>query len=156
MATVGIAGKLLRVKFGDKYIKCQADATLNFTNNFDEDGGCKPTGDELVGEGSWIERVIDTQDWSVTVSARVFLDALAGSELTQADIIALNIAGNIDGEIEFLTTTGQHNQPNDIIITGPVVISSIALNAPYQGKATTDYEFQGNGQPTQSVIPVTT
>jgi|GEM_PF-2012911 Phage major tail protein 2. len=152
--SVGIAGKLLSVKFGDKRIKCQADCTLNFTNNYDEEEGCKPEGVTLVSEGTWIERTLNTQDWSVSVSQRMFLDDLGGASITPADIIALNIAGTVDAEIEVSTTPGQHNLENEYIVTGNVVIGSINLEAPITGKATAQYEFPGNGQPTQSLVPV--
>ncbi|WP_343321419.1 hypothetical protein [Sphingobacterium multivorum] len=154
MASVGIAGKLLRVKIGDKYFKCQADCTLNFTNNYDEEEGCKPSAETIQSEGTWIERTLNTQDWSVSVNQRMFLDDLAGAEVTPADIIAMNIAGNVNAEIEVCTTPGQHALENEYIVTGNVVIGSINLEAPITGKATAQYEFPGNGQPTQSLVPV--
>ncbi|MCY4781711.1 hypothetical protein ORI89_18820 [Sphingobacterium sp. UT-1RO-CII-1] len=150
----GIAGKLLRVKLGDKYIKCQADATATFTNTAVEEEDCKPDGSTLVTGGSWVNRdEAESQDWSLSVSSRVFLDALDGASVTQADLIAANIAGNLNFDVEFLTTPGQHNGENDLLISGNMFLSSISLNAVLTGKATTDIEFLGNGKPTQTVIP---
>ena len=149
-----VAGRLLRVKFNDKYIKCQLDATLTFTNNYEEEESCKPEDETLISDGDWVTRVLESQDHSLSVNSRLFLDALEGAALTQADLVALNIAGDVYGEAEFMTTPGQHNEANDLIITLPVVISSIELAAPGTGRATSSYEFQGNGKPTQSLIPV--
>ncbi len=149
-----VAGKLLRVKFNDKYISCQLDATLTFTNNFEEDEECKPEDTTVVAEGSWITRILESQDHSLSVNSRLFLDALGGASLTQADLIALNIAGDIYGEAEFSTTPGQHSEANNLVIVLPVVISSIELSAPRTGRAGTSIEFLGNGKPTQSMLPV--
>ena len=149
-----LAGKLLRVKFDDKYIKCQLDASLNFNNTFDEEGDCKPEDETLVGEGTWVTRALETQDFTLTVNHRLFLDALGGASLSQADLIALNISGNVYGEAEFLSTPGQHNEANNLVITLPVVISSIGLEAPATGRASGSIEFLGNGKPTQSILPV--
>lgn len=151
-----ISGKLLRVKFDDKYIKCQLDASLTFNNTFDEEANCKPEGTEEVSNSSWTTRILESQDTTVTVNHRLFLDALGGAALTQSDLIALNIDGNVDGELEFLTTPGQHNELNNLVLTIPVVISSIGLEAPATGRASGTIEFLGNGKPTQSLLPVTT
>lgn len=151
-----ISGKLLRLKFNDKYIKCQLDASVSLNNTFDEEADCKPEGTDLVSTSSYVTRILESQDTTVSTSYRLFLDALDGAALTQSDLIQLNIDGDVYGEVEFLTTPGQHNEPNNLVLTIPVVISSIGLEAPATGRASGTIEFLGNGKPTQSLLPVTT
>lgn len=149
-----VVGKLLRVKFDDKYIKCQLDSTLNFTNTFEEEEECKPEGTELVTDGTWVKRVLETQDSSITVNTRLFLDALGGASLTALDLVKLNIDGNVYGEAEFLSSPGQHSEANNVLIVLPVVLSSIELSSPNAGRATSTIDLQGNGKPTFSMLPV--
>ncbi|WP_293933139.1 hypothetical protein [Sphingobacterium sp. UBA6645] len=149
-----LAGKLLRVKFNDKYIKCQLDASLNFTNTFDEEGECKPEETTEVAEGTWVTRVLESQDHSITVNYRLFLDALGGASIGQADLVQLNIDGQVYGEAEWLTTPGQHSEANNQVIVLPVVISTLGLEAPATGRANGTLELLGNGKPTQSILPV--
>lgn len=149
----GIAGKLLRVKFGDKYIKCQLDATVNFTTNTTEDDPCKPDGESPEETARWIEREVDTQDWNVTVNHRSFLEEV-GAQLDQSDIIELIVDGNIYGTVEVLTTPGQHNNEEDVVLEGPVVITDFSWNLPASGKANSDLTLSGNGKPAYDRIPV--
>lgn len=152
----GIVGKLVRVKIGEKYIKCQSDCTVSFNNTFEEGGGCKPDGDDPVTEASFIDRILESQDVQVTVDARQFLDDLDGASLTQADIVAQNLTGDVSAELEVLTTPGQHSGDNEYLLTINSVISAIELSYPASGRATSSYTFLGDGTtPTQSVIPVT-
>lgn len=152
----GIAGKLMRVKLNDRFLACQLDCTVNFDNTFDEDeANCKPSTAELVTGGSWVERdEIDTQDWSVTVNVRSFLEAFDEEEMIEAELVQANIDGNLDMEVQICTTPGQHNYPFDRIIEGNVKIGSIALNLPESGKATADITLPGNGKPEQTMVPV--
>lgn len=148
----GIAGKLLRVKFDDKYIKCQLDATVNFITNTTEDDPCKPDGNTVEDTARWIEREVETQDLNITVNHRSFLDAV-GAELTQSDIIDLIVGGNLYGVAEVLTTPGQHNNDEDVILEVPVVITDFSWNLPASGKANSDLTLSGNGKPTYDRIP---
>src|SRR3546814_443336 len=138
----GISGKLLRVKFGDKYIQCQLDATLNMTVNTTEDEACKPSGETPETSTSWITNTVDSQGWNISVNAQAFLDTV-GTELTQADILELMVDGNLEGEAEFLSTPGQHNYPEDQLFEGTVLISDFSLNAPASGKANYDLSLLG-------------
>lgn len=150
-----IAGKYFRYKWNDKYIKCQGDVTFSVTNNFDEEEGCKPS--TANDESMFIERTLSSQDWTISVNTKVFLDALDGAELTIFDIIEDNAQGLVNGEGEFCTTPGQkHGGANNVIITGNMVLSSASIDALLSGRATSTIEFQGNGPYTQSMIPVTT
>lgn len=149
----GIAGKLLRVKFGDKYIKCQLDATVNFITNTTEDDPCKPDGTTPEETARWIEREVETQDFNITVNHRSFLEVV-GLELTQSDIIELIVAGNLYGVVEVLTTPGQHTNAEDVVLEGPVVITDFTWNLPASGKANSDLTLSGNGKPTYTRIPV--
>lgn len=153
----GIAGKLLRAKFGDKFIKCQADCNVSFTNTYDEDGGCKPTGSEKISNAAFVARILEAQDVQVTVDSAQFLDDLDGAELTQADLIALNLSGEVYGELEIATTPGQHDEDNEYILTIEVAISTIELAMPRSGRATSSFTFLGTGEtPTQELVPVST
>lgn len=148
----GISGKLLRVKFGDKYLQCQLDATLNVTVNTSEDETCKPSGATVESATSWITNTVDSVGWNISVNAKAFL-ATVGTELTQSDILELIVDGNLEGEAEFLTTPGQHNNPEDIVYEGNVIISNFSLNAPASGNANYDLDLLGQGKPTFTRIP---
>lgn len=152
----GISGRLLRVKLGDKFLKCQLDATLNFTNAYEEDTeGCKPSG-ATPEKGTWVTRDVDsvTQDWNLTVSARVFLDALAGSDIHQGDIMKLIVDGDLAVEVEFLTTTGQHTGATNMLFIGDGVIENFDLNAPVSGKADYTLTILGDDKPTYTQVAV--
>lgn len=151
----GISGKLLRVKFGDKYIQCQLDATLNILVNTSEDEACKPSGETVEDVDSWVTRTVDSRDWNITVNAQAFLDAV-GADMTQSDILELMVDGDLKGTAEFLTTPGQHTNPEDIVFEGPAVITNFSLNAPSSGKANYDLTLDGDGKPTFTRIPATT
>ena len=153
----GIAGKLLRVKIGDKYLRCQLDATLDFTNTFEEDEACKPEVTGSVPAGTWVERDASeaTQDWSISVSARAFLDVLEGDSLHQGDIMALIVDGDLSVEVEFLSTPGQHSHAADMLFEGTGLIENFSLSAPVTGKATYDLDIVSAGKPTITNIPVT-
>lgn len=151
----GISGKLLRVKFGDKYLQCQLDATLNLLTNTSEDEACKPSGETPETATSWVTRTVDSQDWNISVNAQAFLD-IVGAELAQSDILELIVDGDLEGTAEFLTTPGQHNNAEDIIFEGPVIIENFSLNAPATGKANYDLDLSGNGKPTFTRIPAGT
>lgn len=151
----GISGKLLRVKFADKYLKCQLDATLNLTVNTTEDEACKPDGDTPETSASWVSNTVDSQGWNISVNSQAFLDAV-DDQLTQADILELMVEGNLEGEVEFLSTPGQHNYPEDQLFEGTVLISNFSLNAPSSGVANYDLDLIGQGQPTFTRIPATT
>lgn len=149
------AGKYFRFKWNEKFIKCQGDVTFNVTNTFDEEESCKPSTAE--DDSLFVERTLSSQDWGVTVNTKVFLDALAGVELTVFDITDANSKGDVYGEGEFCTTPGQkHGGANNVLITGNMVISSASIDALLSGRATSTIEFQGNGPYTQTLIPVTT
>lgn len=150
-----ISGKLLRVKFKDKYLKCQLDATLNMVINSSEDDPCKPDGDTVEGVNEWVQRTVDSQDWNITVNARAFLDEV-GTQLDQNDLLEMIVDGDLFGDAEFLSTPGQHNNPVDMVVDGPVVITDFSLEAPASGKANYDLTLSGNGKPTATRIPATT
>lgn len=150
-----VAGKYFRFKWNDKFIKCQGDVTFSVTNNFDEEEGCKPS--DANDDSMFIERTLSSQDWSISVNTKVFLDALNGAELTVFDITEANAQGVVNGEGEFCTTPGQnHGGANNVVITGDMVISSASIDALLSGRATSTIEFLGNGAYTQTLIPVTT
>lgn len=152
MADNSIAGKFIGIKMYDKYINCQLDATVNFDNTFEEETPCKPLSEE-EDVNLFITRVLESQDTSISVNHRSFLEQL-GTDVTVLDIIQNIIDGNVEAVAEVLTTVGKHNQPNDIIIEIPVVIGSYAWNLPQAGRANGDLTLLGNGKPVPTVIPV--
>ena len=151
----GISGKLLRVKIGDKYLQCQLDATLNLITNTTEDEVCKPSGDTVETATSWVTRTVDSQDWNISVNAQAFLDTV-GAELTQSDILESIIDGDLNVEVEFLSTPGQHSNDEDILFEGDAIIENFSLSAPATGKANYDLDLSGNGKPTVTRIPAGT
>lgn len=150
----GISGKLLRVKIGDEYLRCQLDATLTLSTTYEEEEGCKPDLAE-PDSGQWVQRdaADATQDWTLSVSARAFLEELAGASLHQGDILKLIVDGNLSVDVEFLSTPGQHSYGADFIFEGAGLIESFTFNAPVDGKATYDLDIVGNGKPSVSTIP---
>jgi hypothetical protein len=150
-----LSGKLLSVTVGGKKIRCQTDATLNLTTNLTEDDPCKPDDDTPLEEAGWTTRTVDSRDWNVTVSAKNFLDATSASNVDQRDLIDEFISGNLNAEIEFLSTPGQHpGDTEDVVYSGNAILATIAVNAPASGNSTSDYTFSGNGPLSSVRIPI--
>lgn len=146
-----IGGKLLAVTVNGVRIRCQTDATLTLTTNMTDDDPCKPDDNTPAAEASYVTRTVDSRDWTLSVSAKSFLDNI---EMNQSDLSELFIQGNLDAEVEFLSTPGQHNYPEDVVYSGSAIISSITINAPASGASTHDTEFSGNGPMSITRIPV--
>ena len=149
----GLAGKAVRVRYENgKFLKCQLDVTLSTSNTYDEVEPCKP-GESDEETDLYIQRELQSQDTTVTVNQRAFIEANE-EELTPVDLLELQIAGTVNAVIDVVTTPGKHDQPNDMVIEIPVVIGDQAWAFPNQGRSTNDITFLGNGKPVITLIPV--
>lgn len=153
MAT-SIAGNLLAVTVNGQKIRCQTAGTLTLTANLTTDAACKPDDATPPEQAGWLTRTVDSRDWSLSVNMKVFLDDL---ELSGHDLAARFIDNQLVlDDVEFGSTPGQHDYPEDIIYSGQGIIASLTIDGPATGEATHALTIQGNGPLTQQRIPVTT
>lgn len=148
-----IPGKLLAVTINGQKYRCQTDGSLNITANLSEDDPCKPDDQSTPAEAGWVTRSVDSRDWSMSFSAKSFSDNI---QAHNSDVSSLMIDGDLDVEVEFLTTPGQHSFPEDIVYSGSGILANFTLNAPVTGGSTYDVEVSGNGPLTLTRIPATT
>lgn len=148
-----IAGNLLAVKVNGQKLRCQTAATLTITVNTTADAACKPDDATPPESASWITATNDSRAWNLTCDMKAFLDDL---QLSGHDIAALIIANTPNVEVEFGSTPGQHDYPEDITYSGPAIISSWSLAAPATGEATHSLTFTGNGPLVLERVPVVT
>lgn len=154
MASNKVPGSILGVRIGGVWLKCQTDATLNLIVNTTEEDPCKPDeGDtEISGEGSWVERSVDSRDWNIDFSQNLMRNSLAASN---PDIGQLIVDGDVGVEIEFMTRPGQTKSDYDLLYSGSGIITGFTLNAGATGTATTDSSVVANGPLTYVKVPVT-
>jgi len=145
----GVAGKLWYVTLNGQRIKCQLDATLNFTTNVEEEDACKPE-EDAIDQKQWVEREEVSRDWEITVNHRAFLDAV---QINQADIIDMYVNGDLKVTAGFVADPSTGYAQNQVF-NGPGIITSAALNAPAAGKSNMDLTISANGAPTFTRIPV--
>lgn len=146
MATA-INGKLLGVTVNGVKLRCQTDATLTIAQDTESGEACKD-------DNGWVENFITSKNWSISVTAKAFLDNI---QLNQADLIALMLGNTDTVEVEFLSdaTPGVHSYPENQVFAGDAIISNFDWSAPV-GESTYTIDFTGTGAPTFTRIPVTT
>src|SRR6478609_8860715 len=137
-----IAGNLIAVTVNGQKQRCQTAGTLSITTNLTTEPACKPDDATPPESAGWVSQSVDSKAWNVTVSMKAFLDDL---QLNGHDLAELIISGQPDVEVEFGSTAGQHDYPEDIVYSGPAIISSWNFAAPATGGATHDVTFTGNG-----------
>lgn len=153
MAVNTVPGSIIGVRFGGDWLPCQVDATLNLTVNVTEDDPCKPDpSDTEVQDSPWVERTVDSRDWSIDVSQKLMRNSLIASN---PDIGELIVDGLLDVEVEFMTRPGQTRSDYDFVFSGTGIITDFSLNAPGSGAATTDTTISGNGPLTYVKVPRT-
>lgn len=154
MASNKVPGSIIGVRFGGVWLRCQTDATLNLTVNVTEEDPCKPDAGDVITSGdiNWVERSIDSRDWSIDFSQNLMRNSLAASN---PDVAQLIIDGDLEVEVEFMTRPGQTKSDYDFIYSGTGIITGFTLNAPTTGTATTDSTIVANGPLTYEKIPVT-
>lgn len=155
MATNKIAGNIIGVMIGNKWLQCQAEATLNMVANTSEDAICKEL-ENPTTDVPWKTFTLDSREWSIDVSQSLLKDSFT----------TLNNAVNlgkifIDGDLEiasilFRTKTNQQFADNDMIYEGSAILTNFSITAPDTGANTTSATFQGNGELTYSFPPKTT
>lgn len=147
-------GKLLAITLGGRKLRCQTNGVLTLGTSLTVAEVCKPddvTPDSV--DAQWETHTVDTRNWKITVDAASFLDDLRENGF---DIIGQFVSGSLDVEVEFLTTPGTHDFPEDVIFAGLGSIDTVTLNAPVKGDSTYSVAITGNGAPTFTRIPVTT
>lgn len=155
MANERIEGKVVGVKVEDRFLRCQADATLNVTINTEADEECKPldyVDDNVTSTGgsvTWADNTATTAEWTCDVNAGMFYDTVVGEidfldEVINKDNVVFSVQFVIPSK--GVGTSARYFE-------GDATLTSIALNAPTAGKASQDLSFQGKGKPTWTEIP---
>lgn len=149
-----LPGKLLAVTIGGRKLRCQTSGTLTLGTSLTQDDPCKPD-DVSTGsiEGEWETSSLNSRNWKIAVDASSFLDDLRLNEL---DLIELFVGGELEVDVEFLTTPGDHAFPEDMIFSGSGLIDTLTLNAPAAGNSTYNVSITGNGAPAFTRVPVVT
>lgn len=148
-----IPGKLIVVSIGDNALDCQQDSTLNISYNVTEDTPCKPDPNEAYTGFSWQTSTTDSATWNISFT----LNATDVNANNQNSI--LNQLINTSNEVSIAFETSQANGTGlafSSIFEGDGLITDFSWNAPSEGVSTVDVTVQGNGEPTFSVVPVTT
>lgn len=152
MASNKVPGSIIGLRIGGVWLRCQTDATLNLTVNVTEEDACKPdAGDPEASDIPWVERTVESRDWSMDFSTNLMRNSLAASN---PDVAKMIVDGDVEVEVEFITRPGQTKSDNDFIYAGSGIITGFTLNAPQTGVATTDSTIVANGPLTYDVIPV--
>lgn len=149
-----LPGKLLAVTINGRKLRCQTNGTLTLGTSLTQDDPCKPD-DVSTGTvaGQWETSTVNSRNWKIAIDAASFLDDL---RLNQMDLIELFVGGDLEVDVEFLTTPGDHDFPEDVIFSGSGLIDSLTLNAAAAGNSNYNVSITGNGAPAFSRIPVST
>lgn len=147
-------GKLLALTIGGRKLRCQTNGTLTLGTSLTQDDPCKPD-DVSTGTvaGEWETSTVDSRNWKISVDAASFLDDLRENGF---DLVDQFVNESLAVEVEFLTTPGDHDFPEDVVFSGSGLIDTLTLNAPAKGNSTYTASITGNGAPTFTRIPVTT
>lgn len=150
-----LQGKLIGVRVNGSNIRCQTDATLAITIDTTDNGDCKPLEAQSTNSNSWITHTVSTKKWTISVSAKSFVDQVTGA-LDNGDIALMLTAGTPEVEIVFQTTrTVDYDFDHIFIYEGTGTITSFTQNAPIFGQSTYDLEVTGNGALTYTIIDIT-
>jgi len=148
-----IPGQLIVVSIGDNALDCQQDSTLNISYNITEDTPCKPDPTEVYTGFSWQTSTTNSATWSISFTLNA-TDANANNQNSILDqLINTSNAVSIAFETSQASGTGLAFSS---IFEGDGLITDFSWNAPSEGVSTVDVTVQGNGEPTFSVVPVTT
>ena len=150
-----LQGKLIGVKIGGSYLRCQTDATLAITVDTTDDDPCKPSESDSTNGASWVTHTVSTKKWTVSVTAKAFVDQVTGV-IDNSDIAALMITGDPSVEMTFQTIkTTDYDYTKTFIYEGTGTLTSFTVNAPIAGESTYDVEITGNGALTYAETAVT-
>lgn len=155
MANERIEGKVVGVKVNDKFLRCQADATLNITINTEQDEECKDldyVGNDVSGTSgslTWEDSSISTVTWSIDLNAGMFYDTISGEVDFVDEVVNKD---NVVFSVQFVIPS-KGNGTSAKYFEGDAVLTSLSLNAPTTGKATQDLSFTGKGKPTWTKVP---
>jgi hypothetical protein len=157
MNTQTLEARLIGVEIAGSYQNCQTTCDLTVGTSVTKNPVCKPnpTGSLAI---PWETSTVDSLNWSMTMSANTFLDSLDGVK-NQSDLLALMIAGNLNVDVDFLTSaplTESEGYGNDFLYSGPAILATIKVNAPASGPSTYDVTLTGNGPLAGGLVPKTT
>lgn len=144
-----IEGKVLSVTVNGKKLDCQTDGTLTITKELTTDEPCKDA------TGKWTTTRVTSKSWTISVTARAFLENVA--TMNQLDILDLMLDdADTPVEIEWLSTPGLHDGDLDVVLSGEAMLPNFTWNAPGADLSTYTIDFNGTGPLTKLEIPVTT
>jgi len=157
MADSKIPGSVFGVQIGNKWLQCQAEATLNTTVNVTEDELCKDfSGTSGADAIPFLTRTADSRDWSIDVSGALLKDSFAAAN-ADVDLGKLFVDGAVYVDnVLFRTALNQDSVDHDVIYSGAAILTSFNITAGATGANTTAATFTGNGALTRTVTPVTT
>lgn len=150
-----IPGKLLKITVNGAELRCQTNAVFTATVAVTANPVCKPSDAEITAGTTtpFTTSTADSKSWTITMSAQAFADSVAGSEY---DILTLLATGDLNVQVQFLSSVTQTKFPLGFLITGSGILSSFTFNAPEAGSANYDITITGNGPYTFTKVPVTT
>lgn len=157
MNTQNLEGRLIGITIDGNYYNCQTAGDLTLGTSLTKNPICKPNPNGGLSI-AWETSNVDSKNWQITFSAQAFLDSIVGYK-NNNDLIELFINGNLQVDVEFLTSanlTDEENYEHDFLFEGPGLLGTVKLNAPAQGGSTYDVTITGNGAPTFTLIPSTT
>lgn len=148
------SGKVIGVRLGTTWLRCQTEAKLSQSAAVTEDDACKPDFGSDTGVSS-ITRTLDSVDWQLTFSAKTLADGAPG---TYKALATAFVQKKLAVEIMFMTNTGVRTAgiAEDFVFDGSGIITAFDINAPATGSSTYDVTIVGNGDLTFTSVPRTT
>lgn len=141
-----ISGKILKITFGDLSIRCQTDGTLTINKEVSTDEPCKD-------DGGWNTGSITSKSWTISMTAKAFLDSIASNQL---DLIDVMLASDEPGEIEFMSDPAMSGDRTlNVVLSGSAFLNQLVWNAPANATSTYTADFTGDGPLTKVETPVT-
>lgn len=140
-----LPGRLIGVKIGGQYFKCQTNADLTLTGATTADETCKPDQGVEGNPIGWVTRTVDSKDWTITFSAKNFADGLGNSGY---DMSRIFIDTDLSVTAFFMTNPDQGSGDfisADWVYEGEGLLTSLKINAPEKGSSTYDATIEGNG-----------
>ena len=148
-----LPGKIIGITINGIALTCQTDATLTVTTNVTESTPCKPDATGTYKTGGWVTNTIASQAWEITYSQKALAEDI---QMNHADVLDLLINVGPEVEVTFGTIqTTDYDFEEMQTFTGSGIITNFTWNAPGDGESTSDGTITGNGEPTFTVVPVT-
>lgn len=155
MATNAVQARIFGVTVNDNWPDCQVDATYTYTKNLTTPDPCKPNPGESSSSSLYDKPVVESINWSITFSAKVYANA-TGYSLSEITQLILSTHTSVPVEFKMNDEITDFNHNYAIIYSGEGIISDQTINAAATGEATYDITITGYGEPTMIKLPVTT